>query len=598
MNLGRRSTLFLSYAYQFDAKTGDDLLEREADLERGAWKRQKIQGAALLPHLDDYVRKGELLRCYEVANDLRAAFGPRDRWTLTDGDKTVDVAITDPPRLYTFDTRYAFMVLGVTPLPPKETEPSAQEQLQHALTPTPPAPSSGEGTASSPPAPSGQKKKQRGKQAEPELTLKLLEDTAYYVVRAGVSKVKEPPIQMQRWLQSKEFGGDEHLTLRRWLARLVPGLPHTAPRGTPRTTAPGLFSVVLAPQSLDDDDLHRLRLVHRSDQQVEPGASVLDESHGVWRCSSQELCMFSSFGFSWVVEGFESSKFLSDTPHMIRDRYLYKWLIVEHQRLCLLALATECADMSKGLDGANFAEMRMQLLTFIAKYNFRHISNEERHDRFYRRAQESLAIDDLLEEVREEVVEIDTQLSARRAETLNHVLAFLTLVLTPVGIFVGVFQSDTIPGKFQFDQLITPSSWLKLITHPPFIAVLTAALLGATVYVRLFGATVVIGLLKTLVAKRKKYDESNPEAEPAAPAKALKEGKEGKEPAPPKDAPDAKAPKDVKDSKAPPKDSKAPPKDSKAPPKDSKAPPKDSKSPNDAPSAPAKEEPTEASKAS
>ena len=46
---------------------------------------------------------------------------------------------------------------------------------------------------------------------------------------------------------------------------------------------------------------------------------------------------------------------------MIRDRYVYKWLLVEHQRLCLLALATECADMSKGLDGSNFAEMRTYL---------------------------------------------------------------------------------------------------------------------------------------------------------------------------------------------------------------------------------------------
>jgi hypothetical protein len=516
MILGRRSTLFLSYAYQFDAATGDDLLEKDANDERGGWKRQKIQGAALLPHLDDYVRKGELLRCYEVANDLRSAFGPRDRWTLTDGDKTVDVAITDPPRLYTFDTRYVFMVLGVTPLPPREPETSTP----------PPPPTSGEASAtpsSNPPTPTNpptpsSKKKQRGKVVEPDLTLKLIEDTAYHVVRAGVSKVKEPPVQMQRWLEAKKMAPaseqEELLTLRRWLARLVPGLPHLAPRGTPRTTAPGVFSVILAPKRLEDDDLHRLRLVHRSDQQVEPGASVLDEEHGVWRCSSQELCMFSSFGFSWVVEGYESSKFLSDTPHMIRDRYIYKWLIVEHQRLCLLALATECADMSKGLDGENFAEMRMQLLTFIAKYNFRHISNEERHDRFYRRAQESLAIDDLLEEVREEVVEIDTQLAARRAETLNHVLAFLTLVLTPVGIMVGIFQSETLPGKFELHDLITPGAWLKLITYAPFLAVLTAGVLGVVVYVRLFGGAVVLQLLRTLIAKRKSDNASTSETKP------------------------------------------------------------------------------------
>ena len=70
--------------------------------------------------------------------------------------------------------------------------------------------------------------------------------------------------------------------------------------------------------------------------------------------------MFSTFGVCWVVtttdDAAQSSQFLNDAPHMIRDRYVYKWLLVEHQRLCLLALNTECADMSKGIDGANFAE--------------------------------------------------------------------------------------------------------------------------------------------------------------------------------------------------------------------------------------------------
>jgi hypothetical protein len=192
---------------------------------------------------------------------------------------------------------------------------------------------------------------------------------------------------------------------------------------------------------------------------------------------------------------------------MIRDRYVYKWLIVEHQRLCLLALATECADMSKGLDGANFAMMRMRLLTFIAKYNFRHISNEERHDRFYMRAQTALSIDDLLAEVREEVVEIDTQLGARRAETLNHVLAFLTLVLTPVGIIIGIFQSDTIPGKFQLRHLITPAAWVKLFQHGPFVVVITAVAIGIVVYVRLFGFEVVMQLARTFLSKKRSRED-------------------------------------------------------------------------------------------
>jgi hypothetical protein len=112
--------------------------------------------------------------------------------------------------------------------------------------------------------------------------------------------------------------------------------------------------------------------------------------------------------------------------------------------------------------------------------------------------------------VREEVVEIDTQLASRRADTLNHVLAFLTLVLTPVGIMVGVFQSETLPGKFRLGHLVSATAWSKLATHGPFIVVLTAAILGAIVYVRLFGLATVMQLVRTFFAKRRKPDAKAP----------------------------------------------------------------------------------------
>ncbi len=453
MILGAKSTLFLAYAYQFDPG-GEALFARTVG-EKGDWKKHAIKGTALLPHLDEYVRKDELLRAFDVASDLRAAFGAKLAWTFQGDDGSVEVTITDPPRLYTLDTHYAFIVVGVTPHVEKDAE----------------------------------------------ITLATLEDAAYTIVRAGTSRVAKVPAQMDKWLAAHGLQSEEPVPLRRWLARLVLGLRPDAPRGTPRTTAPALFSIVLAREALSREDQHRLRLVHRSNQVVEPEA---ERDDAIWSVSSRELCMFSTFGFAWVVTDSTSSQFLADAPHLIRDRYIYKWLLVEHQRLCLLALATECADMSKGLDQSNFAQMRMRLLEFIATYNFRHISNEERHDRFYKRVRESLSIDDLLAEVRDEVVEIDTQLAARRAETLNHVLAFLTLVLTPVGIICSIFQTDTLPGPFRFASLASGDAWLALVTHAPFIMVVLAAIVGATVYTRLFGAHVVVRLLRTLLLPKKR----------------------------------------------------------------------------------------------
>jgi len=442
MEIGRKSTLFLVYGYELAGRdVGHD------------WKQHTIKGAALLPHLDEYVRRGELLRAYETSGDLRAPFGGREPWTLTDGEKSIEIVVTDPPRLYTLDTGYAFIVLGVAPT--------------------------------------------RGDD-EKEMQLAAFEDTAYAVVRSGCTRVASVSPQMKKLLEARKLAIEEPVPMRQFLASLVPGLKPDAPRGTPRTTAPLCVGVVLTRDPLTSEDRHRLRLVYRSNQTVEPPGEG-GESHGVWRVSSRETCLFSSFGFTWVVTSKEESQFLADAPHMIRDRYVYKWLLVEHQRLCLLALATECADMSNGLDGSNFAEMRMRLLKFIATYNFRHVSSEERHDEFYKRSRDALMIDDLLAEVRDEVVEIDTQLAARRAETLNHVLAFLTLVLTPVGIACSVFQTDTVPGKLRFSALVSPSAWGALVTHPPFIFVLLAAALGATIYTRIFGSHVVARLLRALV---------------------------------------------------------------------------------------------------
>ena len=465
MDIGRKSTLFLAYAYEFDHDGESQLAGSEA------WKRREIKGVALLPHLDEYVRKGELLRAYDVAGDLRAAFGGREPWKLVGGDDaSVEVTITDPPRIYVLDTHYAFIVIGVAPFVKK-----------------------GE-----------------------ELTLATMQNVSYALVRAAISRVAGTSPQMTKWIEAHKLDAKEPLILRRWLAALVPGLRSEAPRGAPRTTAPALFSVILAKEPLESDDRHRLRLVHRSDQFVEAaGVSNDDDETGEWRVSNRELCLFSTFGVSWVVttdDSAESSQFLNDAPHMVRDRYVYKWLLVEHQRLCLLSLATECADMSKGIDSSNFAEMRMRLLMFMATYNFRHVSNEERHDRFYKRVRDALSIDDLLAEVRDEVVEIDTQLAARRAELLNHVLAFLTLVLTPVGIVCGVFQTDTVPGQLRFHNFVSASSWLHLITHAPFLVVLAAALTGATIYVRIFGARVIANLLRQLFKSQKKTPAERTEA--------------------------------------------------------------------------------------
>ena len=56
MILGRKSTLFLAYGYQFDPG-GEALFARTVG-EKKDWKKHPIKGTALLPHLDEYVPQG------------------------------------------------------------------------------------------------------------------------------------------------------------------------------------------------------------------------------------------------------------------------------------------------------------------------------------------------------------------------------------------------------------------------------------------------------------------------------------------------------------------------------------------------------------
>src|SRR5207244_7033827 len=63
---------------------GEAAFRRELEGDKARWKTRTIQGAALLPHIDEYIKRGHLLRAYDAANDLRGAFGPKDVWKLVD----------------------------------------------------------------------------------------------------------------------------------------------------------------------------------------------------------------------------------------------------------------------------------------------------------------------------------------------------------------------------------------------------------------------------------------------------------------------------------------------------------------------------------
>lgn len=467
-----------------------DLEEYEKKLlARGDFKPKKIDDPALLPHLNIHVRDGRLLRAYEPTGKLANLFDPRATWLFerapkkakaeaepgkSDADRPdkeprkektggMPCKITTPPRLFVIETGYVFVVLGIKPTTPTMTAfqdlyaAVVRRGMTHLL-------------------PENMPRKKAGKDGE----------------------MKPHPLVVMG-----EEGGIEDTTIRHWLKLFIPEVMLDAPIGS----WPNPMSVnVLFTEGLPDAGArHRLRLAHGSDQPIDPSAADcrIENHPAMWEPSARELCVFSPVGVTWMIWPIEARGLLSQFDSMMLERYLYKWIMVEHERLFLLELSSACASMSNRPDGRIFGRLRLALLQYTAKFSFGHISSEERHDRFYCGLRSALDVTGLFEEVKGEITEIDEYLSDKRADLLNQVLAFLTLVLTPVGLVIGIFERETLPAfDFAPGDLVSAetawATWSKLVFHVPLWLTALSAVVGFVLFTRLLGMNTVRGLVRRI----------------------------------------------------------------------------------------------------
>jgi hypothetical protein len=513
IEIGSRSVLQLIFSYRHP-KTESlqfDIQAFEAELLAGEfWQRKKIEDGGLLLHLNAQLREGHLLRAYEATSKIANLFDPRFVWQLEGAKKKVRPAGQTPPEARTSATSL---------LPPSGPPGSAPPGSS-----IPPA-----GATLPPPAIAGRDTLQVKLPGPPRLyvvetgyifltlgvraattTLAAFQDTYAGVVRRGISHIAPDKLPRKKAGPSgetkphllenlaKERGLAEH-TLRHWLALLVPGLTPDVPTGGGQD--PMAVNVVFVPEPLAPQHLHRLRLAHGSAQPVDPSEAdrKISDNPLIWEPSTHELCLFSAIGVTWAIHPIQAPGALSQFDTALADRYVYKWILVEHQRLFLLSLSSKCASMSARPDGRIFSMLRLSLLQYTAKFSFGHISTEERHDRFYRGLLSALDIAGLFEEVKGEITEIDEYLNDKRADILNEVLAFLTLVLTPVGLVIELFGRETLPpGDFEWKWVASPRAWLTLVTHWPFQLTVFAAVCGLFVFTRLLGATTVRGILRRI----------------------------------------------------------------------------------------------------
>lgn len=470
--VGQRSTIFLvlSYRYPSDERKPFSLSAFESMLEgTQRWKRKTIDDGGLLPHLDTQVQSGEIVRAFESSGDLSNMFDPRLIWQFHRQPRkgkpgeavkigpSVAVKLLGGPTVYALRTGYIFVVLGVRPAEAglgafQDTYSSiVRRGWNHLFIETLPRKKAGEGGESKP-----------------------------------------HPLALMPAAQALE-----ETSLRHWMALLIPGMDPAPPQGG-RKSPMGVIALFVK-DPLSRGEQYRLRLAHHSDQiEPPPDDDELDHSTS-WRPSAQELCLFSPLGVSWVIHALEPQGFLGRFDETLRDRYVYKWILVEHQRLRLIWLSAMCAKMSDNPDARTFRWLRLELLRYTAVYDFGHISSEERHDDFYRAERRALDIEGLFTEVREEINEINDHLSAEREQVLNEVLAFLALVLTPMGLIIGIYQRETLPeGPFTPRLFVSPSAWLALFTCWPFLFVLLSGAVGFFVFTRVLGASAIKRLIERI----------------------------------------------------------------------------------------------------
>ncbi|CAN96547.1 putative membrane protein [Sorangium cellulosum So ce56] len=495
--IGQRSTLFLIVSYRHpDSEQGAfdlEAFERRL-LAEGNFRPKRIDDPTLLPHLNVQVQAGRLLRAYEPTATLGNLFDPRARWVFerppkpqraaapasadeADGDESrapvqkkpsergrdpgMPFKVVVPPRLYVIETGHVFVVLGVRPT---------------------------------------------------TLTLGAFQDFYTAVVRRGYNHLL--PERMPRRKAGRDGETRPHplvamaekaaikgTTLRDWLTLLVPGLPVEAPIGS--WPNPMAVNVLFTEAMPGPADRYRLRLSHGSDQPIEPSQEDcrIEGHKAMWEPSARELCLFSPIGVTWLLWPLDPPGQLGQFDMAVLERYVYKWILVEHERLFLLNLSSQCARLSTRPDARVFGRMRLSLLQYTARFSVGHISSEERHDRFYCGLRAALDIGGLFDEVKAEITEIDEYLSDRRAELLNQVLAFLTLVLTPVGLVIGIFERGTLPAfDFELARLAMPGAWplwRACLFHGPLWLLVLSAVAGTLGFVRLLG----IGTLRSLVAR-------------------------------------------------------------------------------------------------
>ncbi|MHB1682886.1 MAG: hypothetical protein ACYCYO_08680 [Bacilli bacterium] len=181
----------------------------------------------------------------------------------------------------------------------------------------------------------------------------------------------------------------------------------------------------------------------------------------------------------------------SGAMRSFRTNYFYMMLLALHQRMSILCYEMAAADATRNSDPASLLRtLREQIYDFAARCYFSQASFSEERDQLYRRWQRAFNINQMYDELKDQVHDIegylaqvarDRELDARESELRqeaerNRLIALITLVLLPISIAAGLIQASPVVSNWIHRGSVAGTAELIVASAAIAISVIIAAI--------------------------------------------------------------------------------------------------------------------------
>lgn len=218
-----------------------------------------------------------------------------------------------------------------------------------------------------------------------------------------------------------------------------------------------------AEENMIPTTIYKVRNFFHSKQTIIPSDEDLSPFHeSLLQYTRNQWFLFSLEGSTFVAFNPPENEFFNNTliSHL-KEKYLLLYLIVLHQRFCLMKLSAAVSE--KWLIGneskkcQSFQTIQNDLLEFTARGYFTQVMQSAHHHRYYRKWHEIFQLDKLYQEVYDEVQDMHNYLQLQRTQKIENKLNFIAWILGIPAIALA-FLDAIGPVSFELAMIVGASA--------------------------------------------------------------------------------------------------------------------------------------------